>query len=132
MIGAAAVPLALAGLDGSRAAAGPVTLDETGLDGVAAGTVGFPDPGTSRLWRSTNITTSISIPMSTAIAVCYLCSGDASAVAIANAIGSGLANSLAFSSGQADTFAFSNAIGPYLIFTAPPTPTGAGGSPLPK
>ncbi|HET6522591.1 MAG TPA: hypothetical protein VFG47_22620 [Geminicoccaceae bacterium] len=125
-IGAGVGMLALAAF-ADRAAAEPLVLDEAALDDVAAG-FGSLLPGTSRLQRSTNITTSISMPMSTAIAVCFLCSGNATAVAIANAIGSGRADSIAFSFGDGQTFALSNAVGPYLIFVPSPAPA-AGGPP---
>lgn len=125
-----ALGLALAPWPGGAASAEPVGLDDAQLDGVvAAGHV----PSVSGLdggyvSRSTQITTQISMPMATAIAICFMCTGDASAVAEANALGTGAADAFAFSSGQADTYAISNAIGPYLMLVPPPAPPPARGS----
>jgi hypothetical protein len=131
-IGVAAGFLAIVGFLVPAAAAEPVVLDDGQLDGVAAGLGDSAFGDGSRLWRSTSITTHISMPMSTAIAVCYFCSDNASAVAIANAIGLGSADSRAVTLGQGNSFALSNSIGPFLIFAAPPPALSGGAAPSPK
>lgn len=114
-----------AALAGGTADAEPASLSEAQLDTVsAAGDIGLSGFGfdTGAIHESgTRITTQISMPVSNAIAICLFCSGDASAVAIANAIGMGQSNATALSQGSADTFALSNAIGPYLMMFAPPS-----------
>lgn len=98
----------------------PLALNEAQLDRVvAAGEVsGF---GYAYHGGSTQITTQISMPVSSsAVAVCLFCTGDASAVAVANATGVAQADALAVSTGGGQTYALSNALGPYIMLLAPP------------
>ncbi len=109
----------------------PLTLTDAQLDSVAAGTLlPPPDADGGVLHGGTGITTQISMPTATAVAVCLLCTGDASATAVANAVGLGRADALAFSSGRASTYALSNAVGPYLLLfvPAPRAPAAGGGA----
>jgi hypothetical protein len=131
--------LAAAALVGP-ARAEPRPLGGAQLDGVtAAGTAGPPGWGPPVTLgfeagatpdRSTQISTRISIPVSTAVAICTMCSGDASAVAQANAVGMAQAAALAMTTGRGSTLATSNSVGPYpvvLVPTAPRPGAGRGG-----
>jgi hypothetical protein len=109
--------LAAAGLAGP-ALAEPQALALAQLDAVVAGSVGGP-PGTFGLDRSTLITTQITMPTSTAVAICNLCSGDASAVAAADALGAAQANALAVTSGRGHTLATSTSVGPFAFSLGP-------------
>jgi hypothetical protein len=106
------------------------TLDGPRLDRVTAAgaavplgwgsVVGLAAPG-----RSTEISTQISIPVSTAVAICSLCSGDAGAVALSDALGAGQAQTSALTGGAGRSLASSTAIG---LFALPSAPTPAGGT----
>ena len=126
--------LAAAALVGP-ARAEPRPLGGAQLDGVtAAGTAGPPvtlgfEAGATPD-RGTRITTRISIPVSTAVAICTMCSGDASAVAQADAVGMAQAGALAMTTGRGSTLATSKSVGPYpvvLVPTAPRPGAGRGG-----
>ena len=109
--------LAAAGLAGP-ALAEPQALALAQLDGVVAGSLtGLP--GSFALDRSTLITTQITMPTSTAVAICNLCSGDASAVAQANALGAAEAGALAMTTGQGSTLATSTSVGPFAFSLGP-------------
>src|SRR5690242_14648357 len=86
------------------AQAEPKALAPAQLDGVVAGSVGGL-PGTFAFDHNTLITTQITMPTSTAVAICNMCSGNASAVAAANALGAAQANALAMTTGQGNTLA---------------------------
>ena len=109
--------LAAAGLAGP-ALAEPQALALAQLDGVVAGSLtGLP--GSFALDRGTLITTEITMPTSTAVAICNLCSRGASAVAQANALGAAQANALAMTSGQGHTLATSTSVGPFAFSLGP-------------
>ena len=107
----------------------PLALDGAQLDRVvAAGEVSGFDYGFRG--GSTQITTQISMPVSSsAVAVCLFCTGDASAVAVANAVGVAQADALAVSTGGGQTYALSNALGPYIMLLAPPPAASAAHEP---
>ena len=109
--------LAAAGVVGP-AVAQPEALAPAQLDAVVAGSLTVP-PGSFGLDRSTLITTQITMPTSTAVAICNLCSGDASAVAAASALGAAQANALAVTSGQGHTLATSTSVGPFAFSLGP-------------
>ena len=109
-----------AGLAGP-AWAEPKALAPAQLDAVVAGSVtGLP--GTFGLERSTQISTVITMPTSTAIAICNQCSKGASAVAEANALGAAEAGALAMTTGQGDTLATSTSVGPFAFSFGPSAP----------
>ena len=109
--------LAAAGLAGP-ALAQPEALAPAQLDAVVAGSL-TELPGSFGLDRSTLITTQITMPTSTAVAICNLCSGDASAVAVANALGAAQANALAVTTGRGHTLATSTSVGPFTFSLGP-------------
>jgi hypothetical protein len=109
------------------AQAEPKALDPAQLDGVVAGSAGGP-PGTFAFDRSAQITTQIAIPVSTAVAICDMCSGNASAVAAADAIGAAQANALAMTTGQGNTLATSTSVGPFVVYLVPTGPSPGGGT----
>jgi hypothetical protein len=109
------------------ARAEPQALAPAQLDGVVAGSVGGL-PGTFGFDHSTVITTQITMPTSTAVAICNMCSGNASAVAAANAIGAAQANALAMTTGQGNTLATSTSVGPFMIYLVPTGPSPGGGT----
>jgi hypothetical protein len=119
--------LAVLGLTG-LASAEPLKLTDQDLDRVAAGGFApeFGMPSSAFIDRSTQITTHLSMPTSTAIAICLLCSGNASASAIANAIGVGQAGAISFSAGEGKSSAIGNAVAPFLIML-PQLPSGLPG-----
>jgi hypothetical protein len=118
--------LAAAGLTGS-AQARPVALAPVQLDGVVAGALtGLP--GTFAFEHSTQISTQITMPSSTAIAICNQCSDGASAIAQANALGAAEAGALAMTTGQGNTLATSTSVGPFAFFLGPSSqPPGSRG-----
>ena len=107
------------------AGAEPITLAETELDSIAAAgvvsTPELPSGAGGYIGNRNEITTQISMPVSNAIAICFQCSGNASVIAIADA--------LAVSSGEMDIQALANALRPYLKLppSAPPQPASAKG-----
>jgi hypothetical protein len=104
----------------------PVLLGSGALDQVAAGGMIPPLNENGPSFSSTReITTVISMPIATATAICLFCSGNASAVAMANAVGVSQADALAFSTGQSNTFASSDAWGP-IFMMLPSLPTSVG------
>lgn len=107
------------------AAAQPRSLADGELDRVAAGGLApeFGMPSAAYIDRSTQITTHLSMPTSTAIAICLLCTGNASANAIANAIGLGQAGAISFSTGEGRSSAIGSAAAPFLIML-PQLPSG--------
>ena len=120
----------LAGLAAGLAApahAQPKVLAPAQLDGVVAGTLtGLP--GTFAFEHSTQISTRITMPSSTAIAICNQCSRGASAVAQANALGAAEAGALAMTSGQGDTLATSTSVSPFAFSFGPSaSPPGSRG-----
>ena len=109
--------LAAAGLVGP-ARAQPEALAPARLDGVVAGALTGP-PGSFGFDHSTQITTQISMPSSTAIAICDQCGKGASAVAQANALGAAEAGALAMTTGQGNTLATSTSVGPFAFSLGP-------------
>jgi len=85
--------------------------------------------------RNTFISSSFSMPIAQAFAVCFMCSGDAEAVAIANAFGDARANANSFTSGFGRSFTRADAVGqPFMVFmpsnfAPPPSRNGAGAAP---
>lgn len=85
--------------------------------------------------RNTFISSTYSMPIAQAFAVCFMCSGDAEAVAIANAFGDARANANSFSSGFGRAFTRADAVGqPFMVFmpsnfAPPPSWAGAGAAP---
>ena len=122
-VGAACAGLLLCGAtaDARADGAGPIDLELADLDQLTGGawepTMPLFDRGTFE--RRSFIQTSISMPIANAFAVCFMCSGDASAVAIAGAIGSGRADASSFSSGRGDAFTRSFAAGAPFVFVLP-------------
>jgi hypothetical protein len=115
--------LAAAGLAGP-AVAQPEALAPAQLDAVAAGSLAGL-PGSFGFDHSTQISTVITMPSSTAIAVCNQCSDGASAVAQANALGAAEAGALAMTTGQGNTLATSTSVGPFA-FSFGPSSQSAG------
>jgi len=122
-VGAACAGLLLCGAtaDARAGGGGPIDLELADLDQLTGGawepTMPLFDRGTFD--RRSFIQTSISMPIANAFAVCFMCSGDASAVAVAAAFGSGRADSTSFASGRGDAFTSSFAAGPPFIFVLP-------------
>jgi hypothetical protein len=113
---------------------GPMDLELGVLDRITGGAY-MPDwqrAGRDSFRRTTFISSSYSMPIAQAFAVCFMCSGDAEAVAIANAFGDARANANSFASGFGRSFTRADAVGqPFIIFMpsnfAPPASrTGVG------
>ena len=121
--------LAAAGLAGP-AVAQPEALAPAQLDGVVAGSLAGL-PGSFGFDHSFQVSTQISMPSSTAIAICDQCSKGASAVAEANALGAAEAGALAMTTGQGSTLATSTSVGPFAFSfgpSAPPAGSRGGGA----
>lgn len=115
-------------------------LDLGVLDQITGGAY-MPDmpewqrAGRDSFRRNTFISSSYSMPIAQAFAVCFMCSGDAEAVAIANAFGDARANANSFSSGFGRAFTRADAVGqPFVVFmpsnlAPPPGWSGAGTAP---
>jgi hypothetical protein len=122
-IGAACAGLLLcaATADARAGGAGPIDLELAELDQLTGGawepTLPLFDRGIFE--RRSFIQTSISMPIANAFAVCFMCSGDASAIAVAGAIGSARADASSFASGRGEAFTSSFAAGPPFIFVLP-------------
>lgn len=69
--------------------------------------------------RFTSITTSISMPIAQSLAICFMCSGDAAAIAISNAFGNAHANASSIASGLGQAFSRADAVGPRYFFVMP-------------
>jgi len=80
-------PIAASAEDGAEAGDEPLVIGMDDLAGITAGSHATPwgPAGRPTYRRSTRIETHISMPIAHAIAVCYFCSGNASAVAMATA-----------------------------------------------
>jgi hypothetical protein len=109
------------------ARAEPKALAPAQLDDVVAGSVGGL-PGTFAFDRGIQITTQITMPTSTAVAICNMCTGNASATAIANSFGAAQANALAMTTGQGNTLASSTSVGPFMVYLVPTGPSPGGGT----
>ena len=107
--------------EGRADGSGPVDLELVDLEQLTGGAWEPKRPlfDRSSFERRSFIQTSISMPIANAFAVCFMCSGDAMAVAIAGAIGSGRADSTSFASGRGEAFTSSFAAGPPFIFVFP-------------
>jgi hypothetical protein len=107
--------------EGRADGSGPVDLELADLEQLTGGAWQPTRPlfDRSAFQRSSFIQTSISMPIANAFAVCFMCSGDAMAVAIAGAIGSGRADSTSFASGRGEAFTSAFAAGPPFIFVFP-------------
>ena len=109
--------------EGRADGSGPVDLELADLEQLTGGGWQPQRPlfDRSAFQRSSIIETSISMPIANAFAVCFMCSGDAMAVAIAGAIGSGRADSTSFASGRGEALTSAFAAGPPFIFVFPDT-----------
>lgn len=107
--------------EGRAGGSGPVDLELVDLEQLTGGAWEPKRPlfDRSSFERRSFIQTSISMPIANAFAVCFMCSGDAMAVAIAGAIGSGRADSTSFASGRGEAFTSSFAAGPPFLFVFP-------------
>jgi len=103
------------------ARAQPVDLDLADLDRITGGawqpTMPLFDRRTFE--RRSFISSSVSIPIANAFAVCFMCSGDAMAVAIAGAFGNARADAGSFASGFGQAFSRADAVGPPFVFVLP-------------
>lgn len=123
VFGATGMGLVLAGgmAVGDAAGVEPVELSMASMEDIVAGAYepNWRPVDRGSFQRFTNITTSISMPIANAYAVCFMCSGDASAVAIANAIGSARADASSLASGRGQAYSRSDAVGPAFLFVMP-------------
>ena len=117
----ASLVLSAATADGRADGAGPVDLELADLDQLTGGAWQPTRPlfDRSAFERRSFIETSISMPIANAFAICFMCSGDAMAVAIAGAIGDARADSSALASGRGEAFASTFAAGPPFLFVIP-------------
>jgi hypothetical protein len=101
----------------------PVELELADLDRFTAGAWQSSSPFIElpTFDRRSYISSSYSMPIANAFAVCFMCSGDAAAVAIANAFGNARADAGSFASGFGQAFTRSDAVGPPFIFVLPDT-----------
>jgi hypothetical protein len=103
------------------ARAQPVDLDLADLDRITGGawqpTMPLFDRRTFE--RRSFISSSVSMPIANAFAVCFMCSGDAMAVAIAGAFGNARADAGSFASGFGQAFSRADALGPPFVFVLP-------------
>lgn len=99
----------------------PVDLSLTDLDELVAGAYepSWRPVERGSLQRFTSITTSISMPIANSLAICFMCSGDAAAIAISNAFGNGHANASSLASGFGEAFSRADAFGPAFVFVLP-------------
>ena len=115
---------------------GSADLDLGVLDRITGGAY-MPEwqrAGRESFRRNTFISSSFSMPIAQAFAVCFMCSGDAEAVAIANAFGDARANANSFTSGFGTSFTRADAVGqPFMVFLprdfAPPSGWPGSGMP---
>jgi hypothetical protein len=106
----------------TAARAQPVDLDLADLDQITGGASQPTMPlfERSTFDRRTFITSSISMPIANAFAVCFMCSGDAMAVAIAGAFGGDArADAGSFASGFGQAFSRADAVAPPFVFLLP-------------
>lgn len=104
----------------------PIDLEVADLDQITGGAW---QSKASPFDRGSFISRSVSIPIANAFAVCFMCSGDASAVAIASAFGSGRADASSLASGLGQAFTRAEAVGTPFVFFVPGnsgTPTFQG------
>ena len=107
---------------GARAdGSGPVDLELAELEQLTGGAWQPTRPlfERSAFERRSFIQTSISMPIANAFAICFMCSGDAMAVAIAGAVGHARADSSALASGRGEAFSSAFAAGPPFLFVIP-------------
>ncbi len=106
---------------GEAARAQPVDLDLADLDRFTGGAwqPTMPLFDRSTFERRSFITSSVSMPIANAFAVCFMCSGDAMAVAVAGAFGDARADAGSFASGFGQAFSRTDAVGPPFIFVLP-------------
>ncbi len=99
----------------------PTDLELVDLDQITGGAWRPTTPlfDRSSFDRRSYITSSVSIPIANAFAVCFMCSGDASAVAIAGAFGNARADANSFASGRGQAFTRAEAVGPHFVFVVP-------------
>lgn len=99
----------------------PVDLALADLDRLTGGAwqPTMPLFGRNTFERRSFISTSISMPIANAVAVCFMCSGDAMAVATAGAFGNARADAGSFASGFGQAFSRADAVGPPFIFVLP-------------
>ena len=117
----ASLLLAAATADARADGSGPVDLEFAELEQLTGG-AWQPTPPLferSAFERRSSIQTSISMPIANAFAICFMCSGDAMAVAIAGAIGHARADSSALASGRGEAFSSAFAAGPPFLFVIP-------------
>lgn len=102
-------------------AAGPIELELADLEQLTGGSFEVKGPFIDRgaFARRTVIQTSISMPIANAFAVCFMCSGDATAVAIAGAFGNGRADASSLASGSGEAFTSAFAAGHPFVFVLP-------------
>jgi len=118
---------------------GSADLDLGVLDRITGGAY-MPEwqrAGRESFRRNTFISSSFSMPIAQAFAVCFMCSGDAEAVAIANAFGDARANANSFTSGFGRSFTRADAVGQsFMVFMpsnfAPPPGSPGGGAASPS
>ena len=99
----------------------PVDLELADLDRFTGGAwqPTMPLFDRSTFERRSFISSSVSMPIANAFAVCFMCSGDAMAVAIAGAFGNARADAGSFASGFGQAFSRADAVGPPFIFVVP-------------
>ncbi len=99
----------------------PVDLDLADLDRFTGGAWQQSSPFIElpTFDRRSFISSSYSMPIANAFAVCFMCSGDAAAVAIANAIGGARADAGSFASGFGRAVTRAEAVGPPFVFVLP-------------
>jgi len=116
-----AAGLLVAGVLTDNLRAEPVDLSLDDLDEMVAGVYepNWRPIDRGSFQRFTSITTSISMPIANSFAICFMCSGDAAAIAISNAYGNARADASSFASGFGQAFSRADAVGPAFVFMLP-------------
>jgi hypothetical protein len=110
-----------AGLLAGELRAEPVDLSLDDLDEMVAGAYepNWRPIDRGSFQRFTSITTSISMPIANSFAICFMCSGNAAAIAVSNAYGNARADASSFASGLGQAFSRADAAGPAFVFVLP-------------
>gem|GEM_PF-2457794 len=104
------------------AAEAPVELDLETLEDFTGGayTPDWQRTLQDSFRRRTFISSSYSMPVANAFAICFMCEDNASAVAVANAVGSGIADASSIASGFGHAATRADAVGVPVAFVLPP------------
>ncbi len=119
----------MAGGASPAAAEAPVELDLETLEDFTGGAYmpNWQRTLQDSFRRGTFITSSYSMPIANAFAICFMCADNAGAVAIANAVGSGVADAASIASGSGNASTRADAVGMPIAFALPPQFADLGG-----